>query len=502
MVEYQEVSLENLRSEAHRLYRQQGARLVTMIGTDEREKDGYFRLYYVFSLPAEQRHLALVARANPEQPEFPALTPVLPAAHWYEREVQDLLGLTSLEHPDPRPLVLHEMWPEGVYPLRKDYNGWRPSHHHPGRQHPFPRIDEPGVFEVPVGPIHAGIIEPGHFRFSVNGEYIHHLEPRLFYTHRGLEKLAEGKTVEWGLALAERICAVCAFSHSVAYSQAVEKMSGTDVPLRAQFIRTILVELERLYNHIGDLSNLCAGTGLAFGVSQLARLKERLLQLNEALTGNRYLRDFNAIGGVKQDWDQATINLIVQTVTEVFEEYEKIIAIIDNHDFHLERLANTGILSTVVAQNLGAVGVAARAAGVDRDVRRDHPHLAYSSLPLEVPVLSKGDVEARYRIRQAEIEISVSLIQSALDQLPAGPVRTALAPLPAWGQGLGYAESARGDDYHWLMLDDRGLIYRYRIRSASYCNWPAVAQAVPGNMIPDFPLINKSFELCYSCCDR
>ncbi len=476
------------------------APLATMVGLDDRARTGSFRLVYVFS--AGDRWVSVETSVDPSRPRFPSVTPRLPAAHWYEREVQDLLGLVPEGHPDPRRLVLHDDWPAGVHPLRKDFDAARPVPRVAGAKHRFHHLHGEGIVEIPVGPIHAGVIEPGHFRFAAVGEVVLHLETRLFYSHRGLEKLAEGKGADRVLQIAERICGACAFSHSVAYCQAIEAIAAVQIPPRAAALRTLLLELERLYNHLGDLGNLCAGVGFAVGTSQGGRLKEELQRLNQRLTGHRFLRGVNRIGGLRRDLEAAALRDAVETLRQVEAGFRGFVDLMLSTEPFVDRLVGTGVVPFEAARDLGAVGVAARASGIDRDARRDHPHAGYAGLSFPVPVRSEGDVRARAQVRIDEALASFAIAQQLLETLPAGPLAVGVESLPPHRIGLGVTESPRGENLHWVRTDPDGRIDRYRIRSASYCNWPIVALAVPGNMVPDFPLINKSFELCYSCLDR
>jgi Ni,Fe-hydrogenase III large subunit len=428
----------------------------------------------------------------------------VPAAHWYEREVQDLLGLVPLGHPDPRRLVLHDDWPDGIHPLRKDFDPASPVPRVEREPYQFHTLHGEGLLEIPVGPIHAGVIEPGHFRFAAVGEAILHLETRLFYTHRGIEKLAEGKTPDHVLQLAERICGACSCSHAVAYCQAIELIAEATIPPRAAALRTIFLELERLYNHIGDLGNICAGIGFAVGASFGAQLKEELQRLNERLVGNRFLHGACRLGGVRRDLLPEGTKDLDETLTRVAREFGEFLELLMGSDTAVERLTNTGILPKETARALGAVGVAARASGIDLDCRRDHSHAFYDRLPqpVPVPVRTEGDVKARALTRMDETITSFAIIRAVLANLPDGPIATDLGPIPGNRVGFSATESPRGENLHWVRTDAGSMIARYRIRSASYPNWPAVAAAVPGNMVPDFPLINKSFELCYACLDR
>lgn len=472
--------------------------LVQMLAADERPIDGTFRVYAIFRAGA-----ALLVIRTPVTDEFPSLTPDIPAAHWYEREIQDMFGLTPVGHPDPRPLVLHGDWPRGLHPLRKDFplTEWPEPEDRPPLT--FIGVGGHGVAEVPVGPIHAGIIEPGHFRFGTLGENVIRLEAQLFYTHRGLEKRAEGMDVQTGLYLAERICGACALSHATAYAQAVERLSGAVVPERAQYLRMLALEMERLYNHVGDIGNLCAGAAFAFGNSQGMRLKELLLQLNERVWGHRFLRGIVALGGVRRDLGDEGRTDIRRTLDQLETEWHKVIEGILGSGIFMDRVRRTGVLAPEIARALGAVGVAGRASGVDVDLRRDLPYLAYDRLRFRIPVYQAGDVASRMQVRLVESFESISLIRQILDRLPRGPIVAAELPeVPANASSVGYVESPRGSDFHFVMTGGRGEIYRYMVRSASYPNWAVVPYAVPGNLVVDFPLINKSFELCYACLDR
>ncbi|MGE5673299.1 MAG: NADH-quinone oxidoreductase subunit C [Mycobacterium leprae] len=493
-----EVPLDLIKPVAVWLNSELEARLVQLVGVDERPIDGTFRLYYVFQLQGE---LLILRVAVADQ--FPSITLEVPAAHWYEREIQDMFGLIPVGHPDPRPLVLHAGWPRHLHPLRKDFDLKSWPERVEAEPFAFTGVEGHGVAQVPVGPIHAGVIEPGHFRFSTMGENVLRLEAQLFYTHRGVEKRAEGLSLAKGLVLAERVCGACALSNSVAYAQAVERLTGAVLPQRALVLRSIALEMERLYNHVGDAGNMCAGTGFAFGTTQGARLKEQLMRLNERVWGHRWLRGVIALGGMRRDLTAMDIQDIYATLDAVEKEWQEVVSVILGDGIFMDRVRRTGILPHDVAYPLGAVGIAARASGVDTDLRRDLPYAAYPGLSFRVPVYEAGDVASRLQVRLVESFETLDLLRHLLNHLPAGPIRLeSLPPVPPYTRAIGYVESPRGADMHFLMTGANGEIYRYMVRSASYANWPVVPYAVPGNLIPDFPLINKSFELCYACLDR
>jgi Ni,Fe-hydrogenase III large subunit/Ni,Fe-hydrogenase III component G len=515
--------------------------LLTHLANDERKLGQGFVIYLVLHFPWDFT-LTLGARGIGDH--FPTLSVICPALNWAEREVQDLFGLVADGHPDPRSLVLHPGWPEGFHPLRKSgvsaeqtehsKHLIHPKHskylkheehheHHEDYEHvkfrPEPLVFTPalgeGTFEVPVGPIHAGIIEPGHFRFQTIGETVLHLDAQLFYTHKGIEKLMEGKSLEEGLKLVERVCGVCTVSHSLAYCEAVEKLAQLEVSRETLCWRTVLAELERLYNHVGDIGNMCAGVGFALGNFNGLQNKEQLQRLNKEIFGHRFLRGAVTLGGVRIRPDKEQIKHLRERLAELQEDFERWLPLILEHDGFRQRAVSTGVLKEVNALDLGTTGPAARAAGVAVDWRERHAHLLYPELQVKAQVETSGDVWARLMVRVNEVRQSYELLDRLLNRAEkenreqgwqlsqgaasAGNLKETTAPYSfAWG----CVESPRGTDVVWLMTDEEGKIYRCRIRSASYANWPSVALTVPGNIVPDFPLINKSFELCYSCCDR
>jgi len=477
------------------------ASLSSMICNDERSIDKCFRIYYVFSMPRADIFLIVNVPISEQQPEFPSITSKIPAAHWYEREIKDMFGLEPVGHPDPYTLVLHGNMPENTYPLRKDFdiNTRIPLQE---SKLPFFRVEGEGVFEIPVGPIHAGIIEPGHFRFSAVGDSIFYLDAKLFYTHKGTEKLFETMPYTKALFLAERICGVCAASHATGYCQAIEKVAGIEIPPRAKFIRTIVLELERLYNHIGDVGNICAGAAFLLGIAHGFRIRERMQQLNETICGNRYLRGMLTIGGVRFDIDDDLKKHILNTLNSVKKDFKELVNIILGPSSLLDRLETTGRLSTEIAKELGVVGVAARASGIATDTRLIHPYAAYDEVDFDISIFHyEGDVLARIRVRVDEIYQSMYIIEQCFDKMSEGPIKTSMKELPPYKQALSYVESPRGENIYWIMTAPNNKLFRYKVRSPSFCNWPAIPYTIPGNIVPDFPLINKSFELCYSCTD-
>jgi Ni,Fe-hydrogenase III large subunit/Ni,Fe-hydrogenase III component G len=483
------------------LYKKWDARLVSVFADDVRAQEKAFHLYYVFALDAVHAFFILRVPVPPAQPEFTSLTNAIPAVNWQEREIQDLFGLQLIGHPNARRCALHDDWPE-VFPLRKDFDLRTQLPPFTGERHKFRPVEGEGVFQVPVGPVHAGIIEPGHFLFSVAGEPVLYLQLRLFYTHKGTEKLFENLPVTHGVRLAESISGDSSFAHATAFCHAIERVSDAEAPPRARALRSLCLELERLYNHIGDIGAIV--TDVAFVVANMhaMRLKERILRVNEQLTGNRLLRGMACLGGVRFDWDGEQIKTLEKLAAELGPEFDSLVELIENSSSTRDRLEETGILKPKVARDLGVVGIAGRASGFDHDLRRDFPHAAYDRVKFRVPVYQVGDVEHRMQVRIDEVRESLSIIQQLVLDLPGGAVRVEIAELPANRAALGYVEGWRGEIFHWIRTAPGNRLARCKVKDPSLQNWPALSEAILGNIVPDFPVVNKSFNLSYSGTDR
>jgi Ni,Fe-hydrogenase III large subunit len=353
-----------------------------------------------------------------------------------------------------------------------------------------------------VGPVHAGIIEPGHFNFAVAGEPILYLQLRMFYVHKGTEKRFEQLPVPHAVTLAESISGDSSFSHGVAFCQALEQAAGAEIPQRARQIRTILLELERIYNHVADIGAIAADVGFVVANAHASRLRETILCLNEELTGSRLLRGMVVAGGVRGDWDLGQRQGCLQVLSGFERDFDDLMRMIAASDSTRDRLERTGTLSPEKARALGIVGVAGRASGVDRDVRRDHPYAAYSGLSFAVPVYQEGDVFRRAQVRVDEIRQSLRIIREVESNLKPGPHRAPMSALPADACGLGAVEGWRGEILHWIRTGPDNRLERSKIKDPSLNNWPALVEAVHGNIVADFPVINKSFNLSYSGTDR
>jgi Ni,Fe-hydrogenase III large subunit len=472
-------------AQAHTLLKSGNSRLVSIFGSID--DDGARRVHYLIDVDSrEYRHLSeQVGHA------IPSATAITPAAAWYERELHDLYGIAVEGHPNLQPLVFHEGWPDNLHPrldgaIRGEYR--------------FLKAQGEGVCEVPVGPVHAGIIEPGHFRFSVVGDTVLHLELRHFYTHKGIEARFEGIPISSGAMLAESVSGDNCFAHAVAYSQAVENAFGLSVPSRGRALRLIGLELERMSAHIADVGALCGDVAFVVPAAYTARLKEHLLRASAELVGTRFWRGLCRPGGMVRNLTDENLRALGMRVAATASEFAELAQMILETPSVLNRFESTGVLKKEVARALGVVGPAARASGLKHDVRRDHPYGRYRTLALDIPHLNSGDVLARARIRIDEAAVSSRLIADAIQAMPTGAI-AAVVPWQSSAEGFSAVESPRGELLYYLRIRD-GRIQRCHIKSPSFQNWPALPMAVPGNIIADFPLINKSFNLSYSGCDR
>lgn len=466
--------------------------------TDERQREaGGFVLHYVFTDREAGAFTVLRVALPPGVEEFQSVTHTIYAASHYEREIQDLFGLRPIGHPDPKPLVLHGNWPAGIYPMRREWDGTNQPPFE-AREPVFNRVEGRGVFEIPVGPVHAGIIEPGHFRFSVAGEPIINLEAQLYYVHRGIEKLCEGKTVTQGFFFSERVSGDESFANSLAYCMALERMAGVQPPPRAAFSRVLFAEMERLISHLGDLGGMCSDVAYGFAMFQFRMLRGWAYLLTDELCGVRWLRSINRPGGIRADFLANKSLSALAALDRIEKELRDTMEITLANSLFLDRIENTGILEFQVAQDLNVTGPAARAAGVAYDVRRHLPYAAYGDLAFEVPVLDSGDVSGRLRVKLLEALESIGLMRQVLQLLPEGPVFTELGALPPYTEAFGCVEAPRGESLHYVMTGAKNTLFRYKVRTASFCNWQGFVTAVNGNIVPDFPLINKSFNLSYA----
>ncbi|HTV44579.1 MAG TPA: NADH-quinone oxidoreductase subunit C [Stellaceae bacterium] len=454
-------------------------------------------LRYLFASSPRQPFAML--RCRPSGP-VPSLAPVVPLLGWYEREIGDLFGVVFAGHPEPRRLVLHESARPVLPPFAPDYPRDVIVGVDQGRRF-APEIEVAGgdVQQLPFGPVRADVVESAEFLFHYIGEAILHYQPRLFFKHRGMERRFEGLAPATAVVLAERVSGVGGLAHALAFCQAVEAACGCRAPPRARFLRALMAELERLYNHLHYLGHLAHTTTLKVGEAEGKYLEERLKQLNGRLTGSRLLRGLLTAGGLRRDLSPE--GWLATALTALRPEIDSYLARLLTTGSHLDRLITTGMLDRQTALDQGATGPVARASGLDQDLRRDRPYAAYDALSTSIPLREAGDAAARFQVRIAEIGASLDLIQEMLRALPDGPVSSRCAPPPG-GEGLGWCESPRGALFYAVHFDSDRRLARVKIKSPSFSNWRVFPFTVHETNMMDYAINEASFGLTIAGCDR
>ncbi|GAB3444087.1 hydrogenase large subunit [Actinophytocola sediminis] len=465
-----------------------GFRLALVAGHDDRDlgRAGP-RVVYLFTAADRDRRVELHVPLDPARPHVPSLAGISFAAGRFERELHDLFGIVPDDHPLPRRLVRHFHWPRGWHPMLTDA-GDPPEFGDTDGPYPFRAVEGPGVYEIPVGPVHAGMIGPGHFRFSVVGETILNLRARLWFVHRGVEKLFAGRAPDGGVELAERVSGDTSVGHSLAYCLAVEQAAGIPVSAQAQRMRAILLELERLYNHVADLGALCNDVGHGILNVHAGRIREDLLRINDQVTGSRLLRGVVRPGAtaVRTLPDQRRLTAIGADVAELAR-----LAL--EHTVVRDRFAGTAVLTREQAADLGTLGYVARASGLTVDARHDHPFLPDDRTRTR-HTHTDGDVLSRFVVRVEEIAAAIARIAALADTTDTS-TDPAVAPT---GRGIGIVEGWRGTIVHRVETTEDGVLTRVKIVDPSFFNWPALPVALADTIVPDFPLTNKSFNLSYA----
>lgn len=489
-----QVTAEQLRAACDRV-RSEGGRIIALWGCDDTDLGSGYRLNV--ALLDREGVLCLRLPLTAEHPHYPSIADLFPAAIRMQRAAYDLLGLHAQESPDLRKWLRHGAWPGGTFPLRKSVPIDAALEAADDR-YPFVKVEGEGVHEIPVGPVHAGTIEPGHFRFSIVGEAVLRLEERLGYKHKGIEKRAEGMTLAQCARLAGRVSGDSTVAYAWAYAQAAESVAGVQAPARALWLRAIALEIERVHNHLGDLGYLGNDVALAFGFFQFWRLKELLLRLNAALFGHRYLMDYVVPGGVARDLSAQGARELAELTHTLESEVRTLRGIYDEHAGVQDRFIGAGRVAPVLAQELGLTGLPGRASGLAADLRVDHPAAPYDLLEVRMATHDRGDVAARVSVRFDEVLESLRLIREMLARADDGAVHAPLPEIPAQGLGIGLVEGWRGEVLVALEPDAAGRVRRMHPHDPSWQNWPLLERAVIDNIVPDFPLINKSFNLSYS----
>lgn len=476
------------------LVHQQGGRLMALWGSDERTRGAHFALH--IALAAQPGLYSLKLSLPDGQMSFPDISDIFPAANRMQRAVQDLLGIHT-DADDQRKWLRHGAWREGAYPLRKDFDG---QHLNPAESdaYPFIPVEGDGVHEIPVGPVHAGTIEPGHFRFSIIGERVLRLEQRMGYKHKGIEKRFERMTPEEGVKLAGRISGDTTVAYCWAYVMALESLVEFTPPPRAVWLRALFLELERIHNHLGDLGYLGNDVALAFGFAQFWILKEDMLRLHQELFGHRYLMDKIVPGGVSSDIAGKRARRLRSQLETLKNEVQILKNIYDEHAGAQDRFLTTGRVKPALAAKLGLTGLPGRASGQAWDLRAQYPCPPYDQLDVRMATHRNGDVAARVTVRFEEVFESIRLIGLILDRMPPGELRFNLPPIPDNAFAIGWVEGWRGEILVALHTGTNNTLHRVHPHDPSWQNWPVLEHAIIGNIVPDFPLINKSFNLSYT----
>ncbi len=482
-------------AEAAKALKREYALLAAEWASDETRFGRGYGIYACYR--REQEYLVVKTEAPLDDPTFPSLTKKFAAAYRFERQMQSLMGVTATGNPDSRPWIKHEDWPADAWPLRKSFDPAKRLPRVPG-EYRWIRAEGEGVYEIPVGPVHAGIIEPGHFRFQAIGEDVINLEEKLGYVHKGIEKRFESLSWNDAVRLAGRVSGDSTVAHSLAYAQAAEAITGCIVPDRAMWLRALFLERERIANHLGDLGAICNDVAFAFLLYQFHRLKEAVLRTNLKLFRHRFMMDRVVPGGVTVDIGDEGITVILAELDWLAKEFERLVIIYDENSSIEDRVRDTGILKSSTARELGVVGLVARASGLNVDCRIHHPFPPYDRIGVTIPILVSGDVHARAWVRVEEVRDSIRIIREILKTIPEGKINTSISAPPADRAGFAAVEGWRGEIIYWIQSGPNGEINRCMVRDPSSVNWLGLEQCIHGNIVPDFPVCNKSFNQSYS----
>ena len=514
------VELNDLPEAVRFLYYDMGGYLTTMIPNDERSINKHYALYYALSMEGgkmfegdeiaqdEKCFITIKTLISPDSLVYPSVTPLVPACVWYEREAYDMFGLVAEGLPDKRRLVLSDDWPDNLFPLRKDGMDYRyrpdMKDHYMEPEYEFLRPQGSGIIDVPLGPLHITADEPGHFRLFCDGDTIIDADYRLFYQHRGMEKLAENRMNYDQMGyLAERVCGICGYAHAIACIEAAEKAINLEIPARAQAIRVICSEIERLHSHLLNIGLACEVTGNYNAFMHIFRIREYSMKLAELVTGGRKTYGNVVMGGLRRDITGVEIKESLKILHIIETQVDEVWDAVMDDKRQMSRWKGVGILDKQVARDFSPVGPNIRGSAIKRDTRYDHPYDFFKQVKFDVAVVEGGDVFAREMVRYMELKSSVSIIRQCFELMP----QTAIIVDPKFhvkpeNYALAYVEAPRGENVHWIMQGSAQKVFRWRCRAATYNNWPSLRFQFRGNTIADAALIVCSLDPCYSCTER
>ncbi|MDH7501830.1 MAG: NADH-quinone oxidoreductase subunit C [Verrucomicrobiota bacterium] len=486
------------------LFRELDARYVITIGADDRPWSGCFMVAHNFAFDRDRLLVSVMCLLPADSPRIESISDVVPAANWAEREMRDLVGIEAVGHPYPKRLVLPDGWPDGLHPLRKDVE-WdeAPDCDDSGTGYDF---DDPpeGCTVVPFGPFHPTLDEPAHFRLYVEGEIVRGCEYRGFMVHRGIEKLAESVLGYNDIPImAERICGICGCVHNVAYAQSVEEAVALRPPPRAEYIRTIMLELERLHSHLLWVGLACHIVGFDTLFMQAFRVREPVMWIAEKISGNRKTYGLCVIGGVRWDITPELSDELKTVLDKLESEWHSVARAVKNDRNIQRRTRGVGVADAKVVKEMGLIGPVARAAGVDIDCRRDHPYAAYDRVGFRVITAQSADVWGRLVVRTDEVFESIGIIRQCLARLEPGPIQTPIKEdLPAGRFGLSSVEAPRGESHHFVITGENNRPRRWRVRAPTYQNLQGVPSMIRDAQLADMTIALGSIDPCFSCTDR
>ncbi|HSA00971.1 MAG TPA: NADH-quinone oxidoreductase subunit C, partial [Candidatus Paceibacterota bacterium] len=494
---------EALKEICRHLFHSLDARYVIGIGGDDRPYSGQFFVAHNFAFDRDHLLCAVFAHLPEHAPRVDSIADIIPAANWAEREFQDLIGIEPVGHPYPKRLVLPDSWPAGVHPLRKD-RAWNevPEGIDEQKMYPFDPVPE-GCTVVPFGPFHPTLDEPAHFRLYVDGEFVRGCEYRGFMVHRGIEKLAESVLTYNDIPMAaERICGICGCVHNVAYAQAVERAAALRPPVRAEFIRTIMLEIERLHSHLLWVGLACHIVGFDTLFMQSFRIREPVMWIAEKISGNRKTYALCLIGGVRWDLTPELQSELRRVLDKLESEWQAVVTAVSRDKNIQKRTRDVGIANPDLVRKTGMIGPVARAAGVDIDCRRDHPYAAYDRVKFDVITAQGADVWSRVVVRMLEVFESIKIIRQCLDQLEPGPLQLDLKDeLPIGRVGLSSVEAPRGESHHFIITGENNRPRRWRVRAPTYQNLQGVPAMIKDQRLADMTISLGSIDACFSCTD-